>query len=61
MANPHDSNKGQQKSHVATRTNPTTGEVEQREFTQQEWRNRDKTEGWERPEGETETEEPAEP
>lgn len=52
MANAQDpSNKGQQKSHVATRTNPTTGEVEQRTFTQQEWRNRDKTEGWERPDG----------
>jgi hypothetical protein len=44
-----DQNQGQQKPHEATRTNPTTGEVETRTFTQEEWRNRDKTEGWTRP------------
>lgn len=43
---------GQQKPHDATRTNPTTGEIENRTFTQEEWRNRDKAEGWTRPDGE---------
>jgi hypothetical protein len=46
---------GQSKVHTATRVNPTTQETESRDFTQEEWRNRDKSEGWTRPEGETET------
>lgn len=46
---------GQQKTHEATRTNPVTGEKETRTFTQEEWRNRDKSEGWERPEDEGDT------
>lgn len=43
---------GQQKTHTATRPNPTdpAGAPETREFTQEEWRNRDKSEGWTRPE-----------
>jgi hypothetical protein len=49
-----DENKGQQKQHVATRVNPTTGETETKTFTQQEWRQRDKSEGWSRPESEDE-------
>ena len=40
---------GQQKSHTATRVNPETGQTETREFTQAEWRDRDKAEGWTRP------------
>jgi hypothetical protein len=51
-------NKGQSKVHTAKRTNPETGQPETREFTQEEWRNRDKSEGWTRPEGEDEAEEP---
>lgn len=55
MANEKPPAGGQQKVHIATRVNPA-GETEQREFTQEQWRNRDKAEGWTRPdadEGET--------
>ena len=51
---------GQKKSHEATRT-LADGTVETRTFTQEEWRNRDKSEGWERPVGEDDTEEPEAP
>lgn len=54
-------NPGQSKSHTATRTNPTTGEVETRVFTQEEWRRRDKSEGWTRPDDEGEVEVPESP
>lgn len=49
---------GQQKVHTATRINPETGAVETRDFTQEEWRNRDKSEGWTRPEDSEEGTEP---
>lgn len=49
MKHEHEQNKGQSKTHEATRTNPTTGEVETRTFTQAEWKARDKSEGWTRP------------
>jgi hypothetical protein len=49
-----DQNRGQQKVHTATRTNPDTGQPETRDFTQAEWRERDKSEGWTRPEGDDE-------
>lgn len=52
---------GQQKIHTATRVNPATGETETREFTQEQWRARDKSEGWTRPEGEDEAAEGSEP
>ena len=50
---------GQQKSHVATRVNPATGQQETKTFTQEEWRNRDKSEGWNRPEGDDEASAPS--
>jgi hypothetical protein len=46
---------GQEKTHTITRTLPD-GTVVTKEVTQEEWRNRNKAEGWTRPEGETETE-----
>ena len=45
---PQDKGKGQEKLHQATRTNPETGETESKEFTQTEWRDRDKAAGWTR-------------
>jgi hypothetical protein len=42
---------GQGKTHTATRVNPDTGVSESKDFTQAEWRARDKTEGWERLDG----------
>lgn len=52
--------KGQDKVHTATRTNPDTGEVETKDFTQAEWRARNKSEGWTRPDDESEeSDEPA--
>lgn len=53
---------GLQKSHEATRTNPETGQVETRQFTQAEWKARNRSEGWERPDGdEAEADEPGDP
>jgi hypothetical protein len=49
--NPSQDASGQQKSHTATRT--VNGVEETRDFTQQQWRERDKTEGWQRPEDTT--------
>jgi hypothetical protein len=50
---------GQQQVHTATRTNPATGEIETREFTQEQWRARDKADGWTRPEDDgTDSDEP---
>ena len=46
---PKEQNQGQSKSHEATRLNPVSGQTESKSFTQEEWRQRDKTEGWERP------------
>lgn len=43
---------GQQKTHTATRVNPDTGQTEIKEFTQEQWRNRNKSEGWTRPDDE---------
>jgi hypothetical protein len=40
-----DANKGQSKTHMATRTLPD-GTVETQGFTQEEWRDRDKAAGW---------------
>lgn len=45
-------NRGQEKVHEAV--NPTTGE--KRTFTQREWRERDKSEGWERPDADVQDE-----
>ena len=42
---------GQQKVHQATRLNPDTGATETKDFTQEAWRGRDKSEGWTRPDG----------
>jgi hypothetical protein len=42
---------GQQKTHTATRINPESGVSESKDFTQAEWRQRDKTAGWTRPDG----------
>jgi hypothetical protein len=42
---------GQQKTHTAIRVNPATGATETQEFTQEQWRQRDKSAGWTRPEG----------
>jgi hypothetical protein len=52
---------GQQKSHTATRTNPDTGATETREFTQAEWRARNKSEGWTRPDEDESEDEPEPP
>lgn len=48
MAKP-DTPPGLSKTHTATRTNPDTGATESKDFTQQEWKDRDKSEGWTRP------------
>lgn len=54
--------KGYDKPKEATRVNPTTGETETRTFANQdEWKKRDKTEGWERPEGDDAETDPAPP
>jgi len=52
-------NKGQEKVHGATRIHPD-GSVEAKDFTQTEWKARDKSEGWTRDDGE-DVEEPEEP
>jgi hypothetical protein len=44
---------GQQKVHQMTRINPTTGEVEHQDVTQEDWRKNGqqlRAEGWTRPE-----------
>lgn len=43
-----DENRGQSKVHEAHRTNPDTGQPETKTFTQAEWKQRDKSEGWSR-------------
>jgi hypothetical protein len=55
MPQPEGGPRGQSKLHKITRTDPVSGVVEEREVTQQEWREQGQTlksEGWTRPEGE---------
>jgi hypothetical protein len=55
-----DSARGQQKLSTWTRVNPATGETETKQGTNQEWRERNKADGWTRPEDDTDaTDEPA--